>query len=140
MAYFKKLTVGNIIVVGSNTLKSFPHGNPLPDRTNIILFPGGEKRADCIVVQSLDELFTELKKYPSDKLYVCGGAMFYKTMLEYCDEILVTKVDSDGQAQVFYENLDKRKDFICISESAPIESNGLNIKFTKYKNLNVKSI
>ena len=63
MAYFRQNTSGKVVVMGSNTLKSFPNGKPLKNRTNIVLYPGGEKRDDCIVVQNLEELKEELKKY-----------------------------------------------------------------------------
>lgn len=137
MKYFREKTSGKVVVMGSNTLKSFPNGKPLKNRTNIVLFPGGEQRDDCIIVQSLDELKVELKKYNPDDIFIIGGAMFYKTMLPYCSEVLVTKVDADGGAEVFYENLDKLENWSCISSEEPIETNGLIIRFTVYKNSNV---
>nr|MBO4517974.1 dihydrofolate reductase [Clostridia bacterium] len=138
MKYFKEKTLNKVVVMGSNTLKSFPNGNPLKNRTNIVLFPGGEKREDCIVVDSLDELKAELKKYPADDVYIIGGAMFYKTMLPYCTEVLATKVDADGCAEVFYENLDENPKWTCVSESAPVETNGYTIRFTVYQNSDVQ--
>ena len=138
MKYFKEKTTGKVVVMGSNTLKSFPNGKPLKDRTNIVLFPGGEKREDCIVVDSLQELSETLKNYDTSDVFIIGGAMFYKTMLPYCNEVLVTKVDADGDAEVFYENLDENKDFNLASESESVETNGYKIKFTVYKNNNVK--
>lgn len=137
MKYFREKTSGKVVVMGSNTLKSFPNGKPLKNRTNIVLFPGGEQRDDCIIVQSLDELKVELKKYNPEDIFIIGGAMFYKTMLPYCSEVLVTKVDADGGAEVFYENLDKLENWSCISSEEPIETNGLIIRFTIYKNSNI---
>lgn len=137
MKYFREKTSGKVVVMGSNTLKSFSNGKPLKNRTNIVLFPGGEQREDCIIVQSLDELRLELKKYNPDDVFIIGGAMFYKTMLPYCSEVLVTKVDADGGAEVFYENLDNLENWSCISSEEPIESNGLIIRFTIYKNSNI---
>ena len=134
MAYFREKTLNKVVVMGSNTLKSFPGGKPLKNRTNVVLFPGGEKRDDCIIVDSLAELKAELKKYPADDIFVVGGAMFYKTMLPYCSEVLVTKVDADGGAEVFYENLDQKENWQCVFEDKPIETNGYVIKFTVYKN------
>ncbi len=138
MAYFREKTLNKVVVMGSNTLKSFPGGKPLKNRTNIVLFPGGESREDCIIVQSLEELSAELKKYAPDDVFIIGGAMFYKTMLPYCSEVLVTKVDADGGAEVFYENLDNKPEWSCISESEPIETNGYKISFTIYQNSRVK--
>lgn len=138
MAFFRKTTLNKVVVMGSNTLKSFPNGKPLKNRTNIVLFPGGEKREDCVVVDSLAELSEQLKKYDTDDVFIIGGAMFYKTMLPYCSEVLVTKVDADGEAEVFYENLDNLSNWSCIYESSPVETNGFSIKFTTYKNSQVK--
>lgn len=138
MAYFREKTLNKVVIMGSNTLKSFPGGKPLKNRTNIVLFPGGEKRDDCTIVDSMEELKLELKKYNAEDVFVIGGAMFYKTMLPYCSEVLVTKVDADGGAEVFYENLDKLPEWTLVSESERVETNGLNIKFTVYKNSDVK--
>lgn len=138
MKYFREKTLNKVVVMGSNTLKSFPNGKPLKNRINIVLFPGGEKRDDCTVVGSLEELSEELKKYNPDDVFIIGGAMFYKTMLPYCSEVLVTKVNADGNAEVFYENLDEKDNWKCVSESEPVLTNGYEIKFTVYKNSAVK--
>ncbi len=138
MKYFREKTLNKIVVMGSNTLKSFPGGKPLKNRTNIVLFPGGEQRDDCVIVQSLEELSTVLKNYNTDEVFIIGGAMFYKTMLPYCSEVLVTKVDADGGAEVFYENLDNLSNWQMTSISDPVETNGYTIRFTVYKNSDIK--
>ncbi len=134
MEYFKSKTMNKVVVMGSNTLKSFPGGNPLKNRVNIVLFPGGEQREDCIIVQSLKELSETLKKYDTDDVFIIGGAMFYKTMLPYCDTIYVTKVDAEGGATVFFENLDQRPEWECAEIGEQKEENGLMFRFTVYKN------
>ena len=139
MKFFKETTIVNVVVMGSNTLKSFPNGKPLKDRINVVLYPDGEDRDDCKIVRSVEELFTEIKKYPPEKVYVIGGQMMYKTLLPYCEEVLVTKVDAEGDADAFFENLDKNPDFKLIYESEPVETNGYFVKFTTYKNLNLKA-
>lgn len=138
MKFFRETTTGNVVVMGSNTLKSFPGGKPLKNRTNIVLYPNGEERDDCIIVRSLEELFTEVKKYDSDKVFVIGGAMMYKTLLPYCSEVLVTKVNAVGGADAFFENLDENKNYSLTCVSEDIQTNGYTINFTTYKNLNVK--
>ena len=134
MKFFRQTTLNKIVVMGANTLRSFPNGNPLKNRTNIVLSTSIE-RDDCIVCKSLEQLFEELKKYPSDDIFVIGGAMLYKTLLPYCKKVLVTKVNADGNAQVFFENLDKKDNWICESEGQAIITNGFEIKFTTYKNI-----
>ena len=134
MKYFREKTLNKVIVMGSNTLKSFPDGNPLKNRVNIVLYPGGEKRGDCTVVESLPEIHAEIAKCPPDDVFVVGGAMFYKTMLPYCEKAYITKVDSDGEAEVFFENLDKMSGWTLETESEPLSDNGHTIRFCVYKN------
>ena len=138
MAYFREKTLHKIVVMGSNTLKSFPGGNPLKNRTNIVLFPGGEKRDDCIVVDSMTELSEVLKGFDTDDVFIIGGAMFYRTMLPYCDTVYVTKVNANGDASVFFENLDKLDGWFCADEGEEKSENGLSFRFTVYKNNKVK--
>ncbi len=137
MKFFRQTTIEKTVCMGYNTLLSFPNGNPLPRRKNIVLCPEGIDREDAVIVHTLPDMLAELKKEDGD-VYVIGGAMFYKTMLPYCEEVLVTKVDADGEAEVFYENLDEHPDFECVKQGEPIETNGYNISFTTYKNNNVK--
>ena len=140
MKFFKETTTGNVVVMGSNTLKSFPGGKPLKNRTNIVLYPDGEDREDCLIVHSLEELFAEIKKYEEDKVFVIGGAMMYKTLLPYCSEVLVTKVEAVGGADAYFENLDENPSFELVYTSEPVETNGYIVHFTTYKNLSVKEI
>ena len=141
MTFFRTTTSGKVVVMGSNTLLSFPGGKPLKNRTSIVLWPGGDtKRAEedgFTLVQSLDELFAEISKYPADDVFVIGGAMMYHTMLPYCSRVLLTKVDADGGAEVFFDNLDKLDNWSMTACSEPEEDNGYTIRFTTYTNSSV---
>ena len=139
MKFFKETTTGNVVVMGSNTLKSFPNGKPLKDRLNIVLYPDGEDRDDCKIVRSLDELFAEIKKLPHEKVFVNAVHMMYKKMINNSTEVLLTMVDAEADPDAFFENLDKNADFELVSVSEPVETNGYIIRFTTYKNLNVKA-
>ncbi len=134
MRYFREKTTGKIVVMGSNTLKSFPGGKPLKNRTNVVLWPDGDTRDDCIVVKSLKELFETLSRFDTDDVFIIGGAMFYKTMLPYCDTAYITKVRADGQAQVFFENLDTLDNWNLIDESDVVCDGGYELTFCTYKN------
>ncbi|NCA67256.1 MAG: dihydrofolate reductase [Clostridia bacterium] len=139
MQYFREKTLNKVVVMGSNTLFSFPGSKPLPKRINIVLYPGGKPIDGCIVVQSLEELSAKLKEYNSDDIFIVGGAMFYRTMLDYCDTAYITKVEADGEAEVFFENLDLRAGWELVDEGAADADEGYNIKFSVYKNKLVKT-
>ena len=137
LKYFKEKTQDKVIVMGGNTLLSFPGSKPLPRRTNIVL-TDVFTRDDCIVCETLEELSQELKKYDTNDVFIVGGAMFYRTMIDYCDEAYVTKVDEIGGAQVFFPNLDLNENWVEVEKSEPIVDNGHVIRFTKFVNKNVK--
>ena len=141
MKFFRSTTLGKVVVMGSNTLLSFPEGKPLKKRTNIVLWPGGDKeraeRDGFVMVESLPQLFDEIRKYDSDDVFVIGGAMMYRTMLPYCSEVLLTKVDADGGAEAFFENLDALDNWKEVSSSLPEEDNGYTIRFSVYRNSKV---
>ena len=138
MKFFRETTLGRTVVMGGNTLRSFPNGKPLKNRVNIVL-SRGQVRDDCIIVRSYDELFSLLKSRENEEIYIIGGGEIYKTLLPYCDEALVTKVDAVGGATVFFPNLDKDENFVCVYESESLEDNGYTIRFTTYKNKNRQS-
>lgn len=137
MKFFRETTLGSTVCMGYNTLLSFPNGKPLPKRKNIVLCADSIERDDVVMVHSLADMLSAIKEEEGD-VYIIGGAMFYRTMLPYCEEVLVTKVDADGEAEVFYENLDRKEDFECVYQGETLETNGYNIKFTTYKNKNPK--
>ncbi len=136
MKFFRETTTGKTVVMGLNTLRSFPAGKPLKNRTNIVLSPV-DAGAGTLTVHDLKELFAEVKKYPEDDVFVIGGASVFRALLPYCTEAFVTKVDEDGGADVFAPDLDADPAFECVSESEPEEDNGHTIRFCTYKNRNV---
>lgn len=138
LAHFKQITTGNIVVMGSNTLKSLPKARPLPDRINIVLWPDGEDVDGAIVVRSLEELFEKLGKFQTDNIFIIGGAMLYKTMLPYCEKAYVTKVFANGEATLHFENLDINPDWTIESREDTVEDNGYTIQYYIYKNNNIK--
>lgn len=139
MKFFRETTMNHVVVMGGNTLRSFPNGKPLKNRVNIVL-SRGQVRDDCIIVRSYEALFDRLKEYENEEIYIIGGGEVYRELLPYCEEVLVTKVDAVGSAEVFFPNLDTRPDFQCVDGGEPVDDNGLTIRFTRYKNVNVRKL
>lgn len=135
MKFFRETTSGHTVVLGENTLASFPHGQPLKNRKHIVLSLTLE-REDCEIVRSLDEARAAVKRAldRGEEAYVIGGASVYRQFLPYCDEVYVTKVNADGGAEAFFPDLDKDENFVCVKEGLPEDDNGLEIRFCVYKN------
>jgi dihydrofolate reductase len=111
---------------------------PLKNRTNIVLNPDGDIfdaiDKGYILTTSLDELLEQIFAVKDNDVYVIGGAMMYHTLLPYCDTAYITKVDSDGEATVFFDNLDALENWTCVEMGEPLDDNGHTIRFCTYKN------
>lgn len=142
MAFFKQTTLNHVVAMGENTLLSFPKQKPLPNRINIVLSKDITHNYEGVInIHDFNEFLNAIKTYSvNEEVYIIGGASIYNQTLEYVDEVLLTKVDADGEATLFFNNLDENKNFKCIKESNWQKDGNVNIKFTVYKNLNKKEI
>lgn len=130
MKFFKRTTLGKVVVMGKNTFLSLPH-RPLKDRVNIVLSSTPLKE-ECLRVDSLDALFDTVRNYDTNDVYVIGGARMYKTLLPYCDTALVTKVDADADADTFFPDLDSSAEWELVSSLEAEDE--YRLTFCTYKN------
>lgn len=118
MKNFRKITTDNVIVMGRKTLESFPQGQPLPNRVNLVLSKDASYQVKgAITVTSIEALFTELDKYPDKEIYVVGGGSIYKQLLPYCDKAIITKIDEAYEADTYFTNLDELDEWEITEES-----------------------
>ncbi len=141
MRHFVSYTRGKTVLMGYNTLLSLPGGMPLKGRENVVLYPQGSdedaKAKNYILARSIEELAKIVAGYAPDDVFVIGGAMMYHTMLPHCSEAIVTKVNADGGATVFLDDLDADKDWELSCDEPPIDDGGYQITFCTYKNKRV---
>lgn len=134
MQFFKQQTSDSIVVCGYNTLLSFPGSKPLKGRSTICLCPENIERDDCFCIHDFDEMVKLVKELAKTKVvWVIGGAMLYKSMLPYYDEVYVNKVDADGEAEVFFPNLDEYPDYKIEQVLPAIEDEGYLTQLYIYK-------
>ena len=63
MKFFRETTMGKVVVMGRKTLESFPGGQPLKKRVNIVLTKDKNYDVkDAIVVHTIDDLLATLQK------------------------------------------------------------------------------
>ncbi len=136
MKFFREKTTGHIVVMGLATFLSFPKQQPLKERVNIVISDDKDfQRDDVIICSSMNEVLEKIKDYNSDDVYVIGGASVYAQLIPYCDTAYITKVDASRPADKFFPNLDKEEKWHISEESEIFEHNGLNYKFTTYKQI-----
>ncbi|MDI1242702.1 MAG: dihydrofolate reductase [bacterium] len=101
LKHFKKTTMDNAIVMGSNTWRSI--GKPLPGRLNVVLSRRAQLDTDenLLFLRSEDEA-AALSKFLRGDLYVIGGAHIYEAFAPLIDAWIVTEIpETIGNADVF---------------------------------------
>lgn len=133
LKFFKMKTLGKVIVMGRQTLESFPGGKPLPGRTNIVLTGNEDYPASCEICCSTDELFNCLKDYEEKNIFIVGGEQVYRQLLDRCDTVYVTKIDAAFPADRHFPNLDEDLEWKVVYESEPVHENGYTYRFCEFE-------
>ena len=110
LKYFKTLTTGHIIVMGSKTWDSLPK-KPLPDRLNIVITHNERHFDEMTAFIDLNEAMIRLKA-ADDECFIIGGGSIYKQLLPLCDRVYVTKIyKSHEQVDTYFPNLDESNEW-----------------------------
>ena len=134
MKFFRQTTTGKVVVMGRKTLESFPNGMPLKNRTNIILTRNPEFTAKgAVVCHSVEETLEELKKYPSEDVYIIGGDTIYRQFLPYCDTAHVTRMEHAYDADAWFPNLDEDPEWELTGQSEEKTYFDLEFTFCRYE-------
>lgn len=136
MKHFKRLTTGNVVVMGRKTWESLPN-KPLPNRLNLIV-TSGEKTIDFMTVSiNIEETIVRAKaasKDPEDEWFVIGGGQLYKELLPYCDKAYVTKVKhAYKNVDTYFPNIDNIPEWEIIEKSEMKEYKDIKYQFYTYR-------
>lgn len=134
MKFFRSETTGKVVVLGRKTLDTFPGGQPLKNRTNIILTRNPNYQVKgAIICHSVEKVLEELKKYNSEDVYIIGGDSIYKEFLPYCDVAHVTRTDHVYDADAWFPNLEEDPAWVLTGESEEKTYFDLEFRFCRYE-------
>lgn len=132
---FKQLTTGHTVLMGRRTYESLPV-RPLPNRKHLILttdaqYPlpeGGERMADVAACLAY------AKQHPDETIFVMGGGKVYQQLLPHADELYITEVRADFEADTFFPKFDPGTWHAAAqSDWTTDEKSGLTYRFVDYK-------
>lgn len=115
-AYFKKITSGNIVIMGRNTFEDI--GFPLPERYNIIISTTKNFHAENLTTAKDFESALKTARLYAEKnnineIFLCGGRKIYQQGLEIADRIYMTKIHSYYNGDVFFPQFSKNDFFLA---------------------------
>ena len=132
--WFRQTTIGKTVVMGRTTLESFPGGQPLPGRTNVVLTTRRDYQVrGAVVCHDLEELRKYLESCDDEDIYVIGGGDVYRQLLPWCNVAHVTKIDHSYEADTWFPNLDEDDDWEITADSDEQTYFDLEYRFLKYE-------
>jgi dihydrofolate reductase len=88
--WFKKMTTGQVIVMGRKTFQSI--GKPLPNRTTIVLTHSPGSIPGVRTISDLSQLDPSDAALAGREIFICGGAQLYQQALPLCSDLYLTLV------------------------------------------------
>lgn len=139
LKYFRRTTLNKVVVMGRKTLESLPGGKPFDKRTNIVITTNKDYHTEYAqVVHNFDELFRVLEQYPSEDVFICGGATIYNALYPYCEYGYITKIDATFEADTYLEKIEDKPAWELNWTGDTMTNKGYDFLWTKYKNTDVK--
>lgn len=134
MAFFKRMTLERVVVMGRRTLESLPGGKPLPKRANVVLTRDEHFAVPGVTVcHSLEMLFSHLAAFGDEEIFIMGGEQLYRQLLPYASVAYVTRWDARADADSFVPDLEQHPGWHCTDCSDPITEQGITYRFCTYR-------
>lgn len=105
LAYFRRVTEGNVVVMGRKTFQSI--GRPLPNRRNIVMTRSPQFQGEGIeTVHGEEELEALLAPVAAKQsVYIIGGETIYARFIDEASEIHLTLIEAVIDGDAFFPRL-----------------------------------
>jgi dihydrofolate reductase len=109
MMFFKRITMGNPIIMGRKTWESLPK-KPLPGRENIVMtrdwtYDAPGARVYSSFATAMNAAKAVAARDGKREVFVIGGEAIYKQALPIADCIYTTDVDTEPRGDAFFPPL-----------------------------------
>ncbi len=98
--WFKKMTTGQVIVMGRKTFESI--GKPLPNRLTVVLTRSPVPIPGVEAVAEFSRLNPAAPGFAGKEIFICGGAQIYAQALPLCSDLYLTLVKRVVLGDVFF--------------------------------------
>lgn len=109
LKYFKRVTTGHKVVMGSNTFYSILDclNKPFPNRENVVI-THEEIIHEFDNVTYYDNLDIIIEKYKDseEEVFIAGGMSIYTQMHHLCDKLYITHIDNEFDGDAHFPEID----------------------------------
>ena len=105
MKHFRKLTLGNTVIMGSKTFASMS-SKPLPNRNNIVLSSSLRPTEGIDVCRTIQEAVEKAKSYGKE-IFVIGGSSIYRQTIPLADKMYLSYIKKYYEGDTFFPAFDE---------------------------------
>lgn len=130
---FKEITTGHTIVMGRKTFESL--GRVLPNRKHIVITRDETYSVDNENVEIVNDIET-IDKYinSEEEVFVIGGAIIYKQLINKVNKMYVTKIHEKFQGDAYFPLINEEEWKITEKETGiKNEQNPYDYEFLVYE-------
>ena len=131
LALFKKNTLNQTVIMGRKTFASL--GNKaLPKRDNFVI-TRQNNFSDIPNLEFFTDINSALLSVKTDIAFIIGGGEIYKQSIDLADELYITHIDANFDADTFFPEISKSIwEAYFSQEFIKDEKNNFDFKFIKY--------
>lgn len=97
LAFFKKITINNTVIMGKKTYDSI--GKPLVDRRNIVITRDKKLKIDgCEVFNDIDKAINSSK----GEVFIIGGANIWQQTINKINRLYITKIEAEFEGDTYF--------------------------------------
>jgi dihydrofolate reductase len=129
LAHFKRVTLGQPIIMGRKTFDSI--GRPLPGRRNIVVTRNGDwGHAGVEAVTSLEAAIALVGEEPAS---IIGGAQIFGQAIGIAERMIVTEIAHSFACDTFFPPLDPAVWLETARDTHHSDANGYDYAFVTYE-------
>lgn len=129
LAHFKRVTLGQPIIMGRKTFDSI--GRPLPGRRNIVVTRNaGWTHAGVETAASLEAALALVGAEPAS---IIGGAQIFTSSMDIADRMIVTEIAHSFACDTFFPPIDPATWRETARETHHSDANGYDYAFVTYE-------
>ncbi|PLC50001.1 dihydrofolate reductase [Pollutimonas subterranea] len=129
LAHFKRITMGQPILMGRNTWESL--GRPLPGRPNLVISRNPDyQAAGATVFPTLEAALAASQD--AKRICVIGGEQIFKHALAIANEIVATEVHADVDGDTYFPDIDPAA-WREVDRQPQPDENGYSFDFVVYR-------
>lgn len=106
MKHFRKVTSGNVIIMGRKTFDSI--GKPLPNRINIVVSRSQKNIEGADVFSDISSAIEHAKTY-NKEIFIIGGASIYEQALPFANKMLLSWIKKEYQGDAYFPKFGEKE-------------------------------